>query len=96
MGLGVGMVMAASSEAMALQIGGVLGTSVQVSVISSRVGSALTGELTDAGVSAQAAHGLSEARDAVAMGVAPVSDAAGALLGVPRGAGRTMIEVSNM
>lgn len=93
MGLGVGMVMSASSEAIvgnapvkdggvagglqatALQIGGALGTSVLVSVISSRVGSTLTGELTDAGVPAQTAHGLSEAKDAVAMGVAPVSDA---------------------
>jgi EmrB/QacA subfamily drug resistance transporter len=92
MGLGVGMVMAASSEAVvgnapvkdggvagglqatALQIGGALGTSVLVSVISGRVGSTLTGELTDAGVPAQTAHGLGEAKDAVAMGVAPVSD----------------------
>lgn len=93
MGLGVGMVMSASSEAIvgnapvtdggvagglqatALQIGGALGTSVLVSVISSRVGSTLTGELTDAGVPAGTAHGLGEAKDAVAMGVAPVSDA---------------------
>lgn len=93
MGLGVGMVMSASSEAIvgnapvrdggvagglqatALQIGGALGTSVLVSVISSRVGSTLTGELTDAGVPARTAQGLGEAEDAVAMGVAPVSDA---------------------
>ncbi|MDN3294933.1 MFS transporter [Streptomyces ficellus] len=91
LGLGVGMVMAASSDAIvgnapvkdggvagglqatALQVGGALGTSVLVSVISSRVGSTLTGELTGAGVPAAMAHGLGDAKDAVAMGVAPVS-----------------------
>ncbi|MER6120455.1 MFS transporter [Streptomyces sp. NPDC001743] len=92
LGLGVGMVMSSSSDAIvgnapvkdggvagglqatALQIGGALGTSVLVSLISSRVGSTLTAELTSAGVPARAASGLSEAKDAVAMGVAPVSD----------------------
>jgi hypothetical protein len=91
LGLGVGMVMASSSDAVvgnapvqdggvagglqstALQIGGALGTSVLVSLIGSRVSSTLTGELTGAGVPAQAARGLSEAKDAVAMGVAPLS-----------------------
>ncbi|MFI0986312.1 DHA2 family efflux MFS transporter permease subunit [Streptomyces exfoliatus] len=91
LGLGVGLVMASSSDAIvgnapvrdggvagglqatALQIGGALGTSVLVSLISSRVGSTLTGELTSAGVPASAAAGLQEAKDAVAMGVAPVS-----------------------
>ncbi|MEU7283501.1 MFS transporter [Streptomyces sp. NPDC045431] len=92
LGLGVGMVMAASSDAIvgnapvrdggvagglqatSLQIGGALGTSVLVSLISGRVGSTLTGELTGAGVPAPVARGLGEAKDAVAMGVAPVSD----------------------
>ncbi|MFB7559999.1 MFS transporter [Streptomyces brevispora] len=92
LGLGVGMVMSASSDAIvgnapvrdggvasglqstALQIGGALGTSVLVSLISSRVGSTLVGELTGAGVPASAAHGFEEAKDAVAMGVAPVAD----------------------
>ncbi|MDQ0578950.1 MFS transporter [Streptomyces rishiriensis] len=92
LGLGVGMVMAASSDAIVgnapvqdggvagglqattLQIGGALGTSVLVSVISARVGSTLGGELTAAGVPAAAADSLKEATDAVAMGVAPVSD----------------------
>ncbi|GGX83884.1 MFS transporter [Streptomyces minutiscleroticus] len=92
LGLGVGMVMSSSSDAIvgnapvrdggvagglqatALQIGGALGTSVLVSLISSRVGSTLTGELTSAGVPAAAAAGLGEAKDAVAMGVAPVSE----------------------
>ncbi|MFG2325871.1 MFS transporter [Streptomyces sp. NPDC048568] len=91
LGLGVGMVMSASSDAIVgnapvryagvagglqattLQIGGALGTSVLVSLISARVGSTLTGELTGAGVPAAVAHGLREAEDAVAMGVAPVS-----------------------
>ncbi|MFD3533754.1 DHA2 family efflux MFS transporter permease subunit [Streptomyces sp. NPDC058664] len=91
LGLGVGMVMASSSDAIvgnapvrdggvagglqatALQIGGALGTSVLVSLISSRVGTTLTGELTSAGVPAPMAEGLHEAKDAVAMGVAPVT-----------------------
>ena len=90
-GLGVGMVMAASSDAIvgnapvrdggvasglqstALQIGGALGTSVLVSLISSRVGATLAGELTGAGVPASAARGFVGAKDAVAMGVAPVA-----------------------
>ncbi|MBC9714734.1 MFS transporter [Streptomyces sp. TRM66268-LWL] len=91
LGLGVGMVMASSSDAIvgnapvedggvagglqatALQIGGALGTSVLVSLISSRVGSTLPGELTTAQVPARMAESLSEAKDAVAMGIAPVS-----------------------
>ncbi|QNP68193.1 DHA2 family efflux MFS transporter permease subunit [Streptomyces roseirectus] len=92
LGLGVGMVMSASSDAIvgnapvrdggvagglqatSLQVGGALGTSVLVSIISSRVGSTLTGKLTDAGVPHEVADRLGEAKDAVAMGVAPVSD----------------------
>ncbi|MEU2184986.1 MFS transporter [Streptomyces thermolilacinus] len=91
LGLGVGMVLSASSDAIvgqapvrdsgvagglqatALQVGGALGTSVLVSLISARVGSTLTGDLTRAGVPEQAAAGLAHAEDAVAMGVAPVS-----------------------
>ncbi|WP_031002154.1 MFS transporter [Streptomyces sp. NRRL F-5727] len=91
LGLGVGMVMASSSDAIvgnapvrdggvagglqatALQVGGALGTSVLVSLIGGKVGATLTGELTAAGVPAQAAQALHEARDAVAMGVAPVA-----------------------
>jgi hypothetical protein len=61
-------------QATALQVGGALGTSVLVSLISSRVCSTLTGELTSAGVPVPMAQGLAEAKDAVAMGVAPVSD----------------------
>lgn len=90
-GLGVGMVMSASSDAIvgnaprkdggvagglqatSLQIGGALGTSVLVSLISGKVGSTLTGELTSAGVPANAAAGFEGSEDAVAMGVSPVS-----------------------
>lgn len=91
LGLGVGMVLAASSDAIvgqapvqdagvagglqatALQIGGALGTSVLVSLISGRVGSTLTGELTGAGVPERVAAELHKAEDAVAMGAAPVA-----------------------
>ncbi|MFD0312984.1 MFS transporter [Streptomyces flavalbus] len=90
LGLGVGMVMAASSDAIVgnapvrdggvagglqattLQIGGALGTSVLVSVISARVGATLGGELSAAGVPDGVAARLAEAKDAVAMGIAPV------------------------
>lgn len=91
LGLGVGMVMAASSDAIvgnapvqdggvagglqatALQVGGALGTSVLMSVISSRAGSTMTDEFTSAGVPAPTAEGMHAAEDAVAMGIAPVS-----------------------
>ncbi|MFG2259463.1 MFS transporter [Streptomyces mirabilis] len=56
-----------------LQMGGALGTSVLVTVIASKVGSSLSGELTSAGVPASWAHGLEKAEDAVSMGIAPVS-----------------------
>ncbi|WP_016909476.1 DHA2 family efflux MFS transporter permease subunit [Streptomyces xiaopingdaonensis] len=90
LGLGVGMVMASSSDAIvgnapvrdagvagglqatALQVGGALGTSVLVSLIGSRVGATLAGEFASAGVPGKVAEGLSGAKDAVAMGVAPV------------------------
>jgi MFS family permease len=60
-------------QATTLQIGGALGTSVLVSVISAKVGATLRGELTGAGVPAALAERLQAAKDAVAMGVAPVS-----------------------
>lgn len=91
LGLGVGMVMAASSDAImgnapvrdggvagglqatSPQIGGALGTSVLVSVISGRVSSTLYGELTSARVPTATAHSLEKAEDAVAMGISPAS-----------------------
>ncbi|CQR65359.1 MFS transporter [Streptomyces leeuwenhoekii] len=111
LGLGVGMVMSASSDAIVgnapvqdggvagglqattLQIGGALGTSVLVSLISGKVGATLTGELTDAGVPAAMARGLQEAKDAVAMGVAPVSGdmPAGLRAAVVEGSGQAFL-----
>ncbi|MFQ6148108.1 MFS transporter [Streptomyces seoulensis] len=93
LGLGVGMVMSASSDtivgnapvadagvagglqATSLQVGGALGTSVLVSLISGRVGSGLGPSLVSAGVPERTAHQLQGAEDAVAMGVAPVGAA---------------------
>nr|BFD86565.1 MFS transporter [Streptomyces sp. Xyl84] len=93
LGLGVGMVMSASSDtivgnapvadagvagglqATSLQVGGALGTSVLVSLISSRVGATLGSALTSAGVPQDTARQLEGAKDAVSMGVAPVSGA---------------------
>ncbi|WP_030371328.1 MFS transporter [Streptomyces rimosus] len=91
LGLGVGMVMAASSDAIvgnapvgdagvagglqatALQVGGALGTSVLMSLISSRVGATLTDTLIAAGVPGPMAARLHEAKDTVAMGVSPIT-----------------------
>jgi predicted MFS family arabinose efflux permease len=91
LGLGVGMVMSASSDtivgnapvadagvagglqATSLQVGGALGTSVLVSLIGSRVGATLGPALTSAGVPERTARQLEAAKDAVSMGVAPVS-----------------------
>lgn len=56
----------------AFQTGGVLGTSVLGTVLSSRVGDVLVGKLTGAGLPPAAAHKLSGATDYVAQGVAPV------------------------
>lgn len=91
LGLGVGMVLSASSDAVvgnapvqdggvagglqatSLQIGGALGTSVLVSVITAKVGSTLGAELSGAGVPGAVAEKLEGAGEAVSMGVAPVS-----------------------
>lgn len=111
LGLGVGMVMAASSDAIvgnapvrdagvagglqatALQVGGALGTSVLVSLISGRVGATLTGELRSAGVPAPMAEAMHEAKDLVAMGVAPVDGEMSARLraAVAEGSGQAFV-----
>ncbi|MET9588311.1 MFS transporter [Streptomyces sp. NPDC006539] len=111
LGLGVGMVLSASSDAIvgnapvkdagvagglqatALQVGGALGTSVLVSLVSARVGSTLVEELTGAGVPAALAEGLGDASDAVAMGVSPSSSGMSAQLGaaVFEGSGRAFM-----
>ncbi len=56
----------------AFQIGGVLGTSVLGTILSTRVGDVLVDRLTGAGLPAPAAHGLEGAKSYVAQGVAPV------------------------
>jgi EmrB/QacA subfamily drug resistance transporter len=56
----------------ASQIGGVLGTAVLGTILSTRVGDVLFGELTDAGVPGAAAEQLSGQTALVAQGVAPV------------------------
>jgi EmrB/QacA subfamily drug resistance transporter len=58
-------------QSTAVQLGGVLGTTILGSVLSSRVGSTLTGELTGAGVPAPVAAQLSAGRELVAQGVTP-------------------------
>ncbi|MCO5991864.1 MFS transporter [Actinoallomurus sp. WRP9H-5] len=56
----------------AFQVGGVLGTSVLGTILSSRVGNVLVDRLTGAGLPAPAAHQLTTAKDYIAQGVAPV------------------------
>jgi MFS family permease len=56
----------------ASQIGGVLGTAVLGTILSTRVGNVLTDRLTGAGVPTEAAHRLEGATQYVAQGVAPV------------------------
>lgn len=111
LGLGVGMVLSASSDAIVgnapvqdggvagglqattLQIGGALGTSVLASLISAKAGATLTGELTAAGVPSALAERLQEAKDAVAMGIAPVSAdmPAGVRAAVVEGSGQAFL-----
>jgi EmrB/QacA subfamily drug resistance transporter len=56
----------------AFQVGGVLGTSVLGTILSTRVGNVLMDRLTGAGLPAPAARGLAGAKDYIAQGVAPV------------------------
>jgi EmrB/QacA subfamily drug resistance transporter len=58
-------------QSTAIQLGGVLGTTILGSVVSSRVGSVLFGELTKAGTPAPIAEKLAPAKELVAQGVAP-------------------------
>ncbi|OBF18910.1 MFS transporter [Mycobacterium sp. ACS4331] len=58
-------------QSTAVQLGGVLGTTILGSVLSSRVGSSLTGELTDAGVPAQVAAQAEAAKELIAQGLSP-------------------------
>ena len=58
-------------QSTAVQLGGVLGTTILGSVLSSRVGSSLSGELTDAGVPAQVASQAEAAKELIAQGLSP-------------------------
>jgi len=58
-------------QSTAVQLGGVLGTTILGSVLSSRVGSVLIDQLTRAGMPAPIAAKLSAAKELVAQGVAP-------------------------
>lgn len=60
-------------QSTANQLGGVLGTAVLGSLIVSKVSSTFGGHLSDAGVPADVAARLGEAKEAVSQGVAPVS-----------------------
>ncbi|MDA8275931.1 MAG: MFS transporter [Actinomycetota bacterium] len=97
-GMGVGMVIVASSDAIvanaprddagvagglqstALQLGGVLGTSILGSVLVTRVGSALVGSLVGAGVPGALATRLHATTELVAQGAAPTFPGAPARL----------------
>lgn len=63
--------LAGGLQSTAVQLGGVLGTTVLGSVLSSRVGSVLVDQLTGAGTPAPVAARLSVAKELVAQGVAP-------------------------
>ena len=58
-------------QSTAVQLGGVLGTTILGSVVSSRVGSVLSGELTHAGTPLPIAEKLAPAKELIAQGVAP-------------------------
>jgi predicted MFS family arabinose efflux permease len=58
-------------QSTAVQLGGVLGTTILGSVLSSRVGSVLVDQLTGAGTPAPVAAKLSAAKELVAQGVSP-------------------------
>lgn len=59
-------------QAAAVQLGGVLGTSILGSILASRVGSVLVDKLTGAGVPPAAADRLLGAKETISQGVAPV------------------------
>ncbi|MDT5012249.1 MAG: hypothetical protein QOH57_3866 [Mycobacterium sp.] len=58
-------------QSTAVQLGGVLGTTILGSVLSSRVGSVLHGELTTAGTPEPIAEKLGAAKELISQGVAP-------------------------
>jgi predicted MFS family arabinose efflux permease len=58
-------------QSTAVQLGGVMGTTILGSILTSRVGSVLVGDLTGAGTPGPIAAKLSGAKELVAQGVAP-------------------------
>jgi EmrB/QacA subfamily drug resistance transporter len=64
--------LAGGLQSTAVQLGGVLGTTILGSVLSSRVGSVLVDQLTGAGTPAPVAARLSAAKELVAQGAAPM------------------------
>ncbi|HZA09714.1 MFS transporter [Mycobacterium sp.] len=63
--------LAGGLQSTGVQLGGVLGTTILGSVLSSRVGSVLVGQLTGAGTPAPIAEKLTAANELVAQGLAP-------------------------
>ncbi|RAY13486.1 MFS transporter [Actinomadura craniellae] len=74
----------------ASQVGGVLGTAVLGTILSTRVGDVLTGRLAEAGVPPAATQGLAGTTEYVAQGVAPVPP------GTPPDAARAIVEGSHL
>ncbi|MFC9766529.1 MFS transporter [Rhodococcus jostii] len=60
-------------QSTAVQLGGVMGTTILGSILTSRVGSVLVGELTAAGTPQPVAATLAAAKELVAQGVAPTA-----------------------
>jgi hypothetical protein len=58
-------------QSTAVQLGGVMGTSILGSILASRVGLVLVGDLTSAGTPQSVAERLAGAKELVAQGVAP-------------------------
>jgi EmrB/QacA subfamily drug resistance transporter len=71
---------ASGLQSTAIQVGGVMGTAILGSVLSSTVGSVLFEKLTGAGVPAEVARGLEGAKELVGQGAAPPVPGASAQL----------------
>jgi MFS family permease len=63
-------------QSTAVQLGGVMGTTILGSILTSRVGSVLVGELAGAGTPEPVAAKLAAAKELVAQGVAPTTSGA--------------------
>jgi hypothetical protein len=76
-------------QSTALQLGGVMGTAILGSVLTSRLGSVLVGKLTAAGTPAPLAQKLTAAKELIGQGAAP------AVPGVPAAVRTAVIEGSH-